>query len=80
MQIRRMRLASAVVAVSLLATACGSDDPATDGEDTTQGTDGPTASGDTDTLVVGVLEKPSGIGLWQVMMMPFNPRRMPLRA
>ncbi len=61
MQIRRMRLASAVVAVSLLATACGSDDAATDGEDTTQGTDGQTASGDTDTLVVGVLEKPSGI-------------------
>ncbi len=54
MQIRRMRWAAAVVAASLLATACGSDDPTTDGE-----SNAPTEGAEL--LVVGTTEKPSTI-------------------
>ncbi len=64
MQIRRMRWAAALVAASLLATACGSDDPetTTDGDTTapTEGTDGD-GGGDADLLVVGTTEKPANI-------------------
>ncbi len=68
MQIRRMRWAAALVAASLLATACGSDDASTDGDDTTQGTDSTDGGegGDSDVIVLGALDEPTGLDPAQI--------------